>query len=71
MPANNLEGVAQLAEHVTFNHRVEGSNPSALTNLRRSPAAETPRSFHKPPLMRRSLVLALYVRKSARKNLMV
>jgi hypothetical protein len=26
------ERVAQLVEHVTFNHGVEGSSPSALTN---------------------------------------
>ena len=25
------EDVAQLVEHMTFNHRVEGSNPSVLT----------------------------------------
>ena len=27
------ERVAQSVEHVTFNHGVEGSSPSALTNL--------------------------------------
>ena len=32
MPKQQSERVAQAVEHVTFNHGVEGSSPSALTN---------------------------------------
>jgi hypothetical protein len=33
-PAAICDSVAQLAEHVTFNHRVPGSSPGRVTNLR-------------------------------------
>ena len=35
------ERVAQVVEHVTFNHGVEGSSPSALTKLYQRPEAVT------------------------------